>query len=379
MISNQNLEGLLKWEPKQDSPVLSVYLTTDPSEANNLKRGFETVLQDMLRGIKADLTDPSRRSRFDEDAARAREFINNHTPKEKLLVMFFDASEQFFWFHDLRVHMHDQARWEERPYVRPLLEALDEHERYGVVLTEHGRSRLFTVFMGDIEEHVDAFTSAEVRHLTSAGTDHLLSQMHFQRKSEMHALWHLKHAAVLLDHLVARYACDRLVLAGPEEPVTELARLLPKRLRARVVARIALPFSASADQVLNATQDVVNRAEREAERRLVEELLEDAGSHRRAVTGLDATLLAMQERRVYRPIYVEGFRKAGWQCDRCHALCAETCRVCPYCAGSLSRIEDLIDTLARQVVDSGGKAEVVSGEAARLLSSAGSIGAQLRY
>jgi hypothetical protein len=48
---------------------------TDPSEANNLKRGFETVLQDMLRGIEAELTDPSRRSRFDDDAASVREFI----------------------------------------------------------------------------------------------------------------------------------------------------------------------------------------------------------------------------------------------------------------------------------------------------------------
>jgi len=106
---------------------------TDPSEANNLKRGFETVLQDMLRGIEAELTDPSRRSRFDDDAASVREFIKKHTPREKSLVMASDASEQFFWFHDLRVHRHDQARWDETPYVRPLLEALEEHERYGVV------------------------------------------------------------------------------------------------------------------------------------------------------------------------------------------------------------------------------------------------------
>ena len=379
MMSNQNLDRLLEWEPKPDSRILSIYLTTDPSEANNLKRGFKTVLEDMLRGIEAELTDPLLRSRFDEDAARVKEIIENHTPREKSLVMFSDASEQFFWVQDLRIRMHNEARWDERPYVRPLLEALDEHERYGVVLTEHGRSRLFTVFIADIEEHVDAFTSAKVRHLTSTGTDHLLSQKQFQRKSEIHALWHLKHAAELLDHLVAQYAFDRLVLAGPEEPVTELARLLPKRLRTRVVARIAVPFSASADQVLKATHDVVERVECEAELRLVEELLEDAGARRGAVTGLDETLLATQERRVYRLIYVEGFRKTGWRCDRCHALCAETCQVCPYCEGSLSRIEDLIDELARQIVDSGGKAEVVSGEAARILSSAGSIGAQLRY
>lgn len=214
-----------------------------------------------------------------------------------------------------------------------LLEALDEHERYGVVLTEHGRSRLFTVFMGDIEEQIDAFASAKVRHLTSTGMDHPRSQMQFQRKSEMHALRHLKHAAELLDELVTRYAFDRLVLAGPEEPVTELARLLPKRLRTRVVARIALPFTVSNDQLSKAMQDVVERVEREAERRLVEELVEDAGSHRRAVTGVDATLYAMQEGRVYRLIYVEGLRMTGWRCDRCHALCADTCQLCPYCGG----------------------------------------------
>jgi hypothetical protein len=86
----------------------------------------------------------------------------------------------------------------------------------------------------------------------------------------------------------------------------------------------------------------------------------------------------MQEGRIYRLIYVKGFRKADWRCDRCHGLYAETCHVCPNCDGALSRLEDLIDTLARQVIDSGGKAEVISGEAARILSSAGSIGAQLR-
>lgn len=118
MISNQNLERLLKWEPKPDSPVLSVYLTTDPSDANNLKRGFKTVLEDMLRGIEAELADPSLRRLFDEDAARVMELIDNHTPREKSLVMFSDASEQFFWLDDLRIRIQDEVRWIEMPYVR---------------------------------------------------------------------------------------------------------------------------------------------------------------------------------------------------------------------------------------------------------------------
>jgi peptide chain release factor subunit 1 len=379
MISIQDLNQLLKREPKSGSPVLSVYLATDPTKPTNIQRGFETVLHNMLRSIEGLLTDKSARKHFAEDAGRVEHVVKTHSPSEKSLVIFCDASEDFCWLRGLRVSMPDDAHWDETPYLRPLLEALDEYERYGVILSEHGRSRLFTVFMGEIEEHVDAFGTAKIRHLKSTGTDHLLSQKQFQRKKEVHALWHLKHAAELLDHLAMQYAFDRLVLAGTEEVTAELERVLAKRLRTRVVARIAVPFTASADLVLKETQEVIEKAEREAERRLVDELIDHASAKSQAVTGLDATLLALQEGRVWRLIYVAGLQKTGEQCQHCHAFCTDNCQICPYCGGSLSPVKDLIHALEQRVVESGGKVEPVQGEAARKLASVGSIGAQLRF
>jgi peptide chain release factor subunit 1 len=379
MISIQDIDQLLKREPKSSSPVLSVYLSTDPSRLANIRRGYEAVLHQMLQSIEGLLTEKPARKQFAEDAGRVKHVVKTHIPREKSLAIYCDASEDFCWLRGLRVSMRNDAHWDETPYLRPLLEALDEYERYGVVLIEHGRSRLFTVFMGEIEEHVDAFGTAKIRHLKSTGTDHLLSQKQFQRKKEVHALWHLKHAAELLDHLAMQYAFDRLVLAGTEEVISEFERVLPKRLRTRVLARIAVPFTASADQVLKTTQDVIEQVERETERQLVDRLMKDAPAKRQAVTGLEATLLALQEERIWRLIYVDGLQKTGGQCHHCHAFCPDNCQVCPYCGGSLSPVKDLIDALARRVVEPGGKVEPVQGEAARKLACVGSIGAQLRF
>src|SRR5207237_2605491 len=142
------------------------------------------------------------------------------------------------------------ARGEPTPYVGPLLEALDEHARYGVVLVDKERARIFTVFLGEIEEERAALAAAEVRHKNASGTDHWRSQMHFQRQQDLHVRWHLAHVAELLDDVARTYAFDRLVLAGPVETTAELGRLLPRPLRERVVGTARLPVDVSADEVL---------------------------------------------------------------------------------------------------------------------------------
>ncbi|HEU4685751.1 MAG TPA: hypothetical protein VFS39_14690 [Nitrospira sp.] len=379
MISIQDLDQLMKREPKAGSPVLSVYLSTDPSRPQNIQRGFEAVLHQMLQSIEDQLPEESARQQFAEDAGRVEHVVKIHVQREKSLVIFCDASEDFCWARGLQIRVRDDAHWDDTPYLRPLLEALDEYERYGVVLIEHGRSRLFTVFVGEIEEHVDAFTTATVRHLSSTGTDHLWSQKQFQRKKEVHALWHLKHAARLLDYLWMQYAFDRLILAGTEEVTSEFERILPKRLRTRVVDRIPLPFNASADQVLQTTQPVIEQIERETERQLVDQVLQDAAAKHQAVAGLEATLLALQEERIWRLFYVDGLQQTGWQCSRCSALCTNNCQQCPYCGGSLSPLKDLIDAAAQRVVETGAKVEPVQGKAAQQLASVGGIAAQLRF
>lgn len=195
----------------------------------------------------------------------------------------------------------------------------------------------------------------------------------------MHALWHLKHAARFLDHLSVQYAFDRLILAGTEEVPSEFERILLKRLRTGVVDRIALPFTAAAEQILKTTQNVIEQIERETERQLVDKAIQNAAAKRQADTGLEATLLALQEERIWRLFYVDGLQQTGGQCSLCLALCTNNCQICPYCGGSLYPVKDFIDAVAQRVVELGAKVEPVQGKAAQKLASVGGIGAQLRF
>src|SRR6185295_693271 len=155
------------------SPVLSVYLDIDQSKAVNLKRRFEASLQDMLRSLEERLDEPIRSS-FSADARRVRQPVSTLEPRAKGWICFADDSEDFFWTREIKVPARALARWQETPYVAPMLEVLDEYERYGVVLADKEQARLFTVFIGEIAEHYDAFAPAPVKHFKTTGTDQWL-------------------------------------------------------------------------------------------------------------------------------------------------------------------------------------------------------------
>src|SRR6266478_7962030 len=186
MISRNDVESLIDREPKPGSPVLSVYLNVSPSRLDPVNRAFEVVLKNLLREIESEL-DKKAREQFQEDTERVFAFLEDYREPKRGLVFFCDQSENFFWFKELRVGAPDVAWWRDTPYVRPLIEVMDEHERYGMVLTDREHSRRFTVFVGEIEEHHDAFAKLDVQHIKTTGTDHLRSKMNIERKGDEHA------------------------------------------------------------------------------------------------------------------------------------------------------------------------------------------------
>ncbi|HEY0322512.1 MAG TPA: hypothetical protein VGC66_16270 [Pyrinomonadaceae bacterium] len=378
MISRVDVENLMRREPRPGSPVLSLYLNTDLSIAANVNRAFEVVLKDLLREIEERL-DKDERKEFAADAVGVSRFVENYREPQHGLVIFSDASDDFFWVRELRVNVRDGAWWSETPYLRPLIEILDEHERYGVLLTDRKQARLFTIYLGEIEEHLEAFAKADVTHIKSSGTDRLLSQMNIERKADEHAQWHLKRVAELMSRLARKHEFERLILAGTVEATSELSGLLPKGLRVRVVRKISLAVEASDTEVLEATLKVEEEIEREHETRIVEELITAAGKQQQAVLGLDRTLEAILEQRAWRLIYSDGFAASGTECTNCGALSVSEGESCAYCGEAVREVLDLVERADTRLMDMHGKVEHVRGAAATRLQGVGSIGAFLRY
>jgi peptide chain release factor subunit 1 len=378
MIATAEVKRLVQRPSTPGSPVLSVYLDVDQSKAANLRRGFEAALKNMLRPLGDERAD-DRQHEFSKDSERVERFVMAFEPRGKGLIIFCDDSEDFFWTRSLRVDVHNAAKWNATPFILPLIGLIDEYERYAIALVDQQHARLFTAFMGEIEEHRELAAPAEVRHIKATGTDQLLSQKQFHRKADVHARLHLKNVAEALDAWLDQYGFDRLVLAGPVEATSGLYHLLSKRLRTRVAGRNPLAIDASESVVLEQTLTVERQAEREMEKQLVHDLLA-ADTQHPVTRGLDGTLGALHEERIWRLLYATGLHPAGGQCSYCQTLTVKSNGACDYCNAPVRQVDDLMELVVERVLATDGKVEEVMGEASIMLrNGAEGMGAMLRF
>lgn len=378
MISRTEVDALVRREPATGSAVLSVYLDVDQSKANNLNRKYQDALKDMLRSIETRL-DGAQPANFAADAAFAQDHVSHLKPSGKSLVLFVDASEGFFWSRVLQVPVRNTARWSDRPYVKPLLSLIDDYERYGVVLVDKEHGRLFTVYLGEIAEHGDFLADLPVRRIRSPGMDHIMSERQLQNQAASHAHLHLKHVAESLDRLVDEYRFDRILIGGPVEATSELQNLLPKRVRGRLVGRLPVAVTASARDVLAETLRIGERIERQMEEQIVQDVIAGNDNHHPFTLGLERTVHALCEERIWRMVYAQGYTPAGGQCSSCEMLFAVSSGACEYCGTPIKPVDDLMERMVERAVQQDSLLEEVTGNAAVRLREVGGIGAVLRF
>jgi endogenous inhibitor of DNA gyrase (YacG/DUF329 family) len=130
---------------------------------------------------------------------------------------------------------------------------------------------------------------------------------------------------------------------------------------------------------------LVEAIERRRERQLVEDLVTIARKSQpkleKAVAGLDATLDAINQARVYRLVCPAGGKAAGCECPTCEILLVRLPQDgrCPYCSGSLVEVDDIIWLASERVLAMGGKVEEIRDqEASAKLEAVGKVGAYLR-
>lgn len=384
LLQHQAIQELMERTAKEQSPVLSIYLSIDPADRNMRRGGYKLTLDKMLKDLEAGIEDTEVLQHFQEDAAWVQQKVDLHLPKGRSVAAFCDVSESFYSMDDLPLILGNQAWFLDTPYVRPLLQARNAHDRYGVVLADREKARFFVIAVGDIEEVSDIFQSPPVKHRSTVGSDHMRSQMTIQRRAATWSSWFLKDVSDMLSDISKKYDIDRIILAGPEEITAELHRVMPRNAASRVVERLRMPANAKAKEVFELAQPVIEKIEREQESDTVEELITSASKAKtqdRAVLGFSAILDAINQGRAYRLIYASGLTMAGYRCRSCEALLdhAPEGNLCPYCSKPLEQRDDLMWLVLERVLNIAGSIEEIRNEDIRAqLNAAGQIGAFLR-
>jgi peptide chain release factor subunit 1 len=370
MIRHRDVEQLQQLS-QAPGKTLTLYLDVDQTNPANRKRQFETHLKDLLKQLRAAHPD-------DEELVLAcgevEVIAKTIEPNGRTLVLARHRRLGVTFRKVIRIGLPSFTYWSHGAFLRPLIEALDEHERFGIVLVDQKRARLFTVLLGDIEEHKDLIAQIPPRP-DAPSADKLRSQSRMERHHDQSVSGHVRVVANEIARLMDHLEVDRLILGGNVAVASELARALPKRLRGRLVEVLPIPVTATLDDILARTSEVQTRLERVEELEVVRDLLKEVRKGGRAVAGLSATLEAINEGRVWKLVYLHGLSVGGGVCQNCNLLFDPADERCAVCGNEVEQEPHMVDRMARAVLEHGGHVEMVDGPAAEALRSVADVAA----
>jgi peptide chain release factor subunit 1 len=353
--------------------VLSVYLDTSPGRIQ--REAFLLSYRDGCRSIRPSLND-SEVGAFEAAAKRVEHYLTDEfTPHSPGLALFAPGPRDGLVVLRLPQPPLERVIWENRAEIGTLEAMLDDNERVAVVLFDTERARLFTIFLGAIETRQKLHDHVPGKQAT--GGWYALQQTRFERHREDRLRRHAVHTVRALMDLLRHRSFDRLLLAGPDEPVAVLRRELPRPLKARLAGTLDLELFANDAEVLVSALSAAKTIERHEQEQLVDELL-DAVSTPHVVLGPGPVLDALAGGRVHLLMLADDFAETGAFCSACGRLVTDDSR-CPECGGATARVSNLREEIVQQALAQGAKQEMVCGAAAARLLEHGGVGAWTRF
>ncbi len=353
--------------------VLSVYLDLDPALAG--REGYEAALMDLWKPLHARDCDAWTHGRLEYEIAGVTDEVRSwRQAPGRAVVMFFSGPGGVRTILPLQFPIRSIARFETRPVLGPLIAALEEHERYGVVMFDKDHARIITVFLGEVEE--EEMLHGDVMGRSAAGG---WSQSRYARHRE-HQLH--EHARRTVEHL---WAIDRsrpihaLVLAGPDEALAELRRALPKALSRIVADTVPAEMFAVTPDIVKRVASIEHAAREKRNLDIVQGLITMAAKGEGAVIGWQETLDALCAGRVHMLVAPTGRpAKPGVECADGHFIGVHAEANCPVCGEPTGPVADVAETAARTAMATDALVLFVGPDATEALGAAG-IGAALRY
>lgn len=368
--TDRDLRRLARFRSPQG--VLSVYLSL--AAAGGERRDIHAVALDVLHTLGGTARDRLE-ARLDAERHGLFDFLNNDFQLAGRSVVIFSCRPRGLWeIFQLQLPVEPLARFAERPVLAPLAALLDVHERYAVALVDKDRARLLHIYLGRVEREVEVVDKYPGRSQGGGW-----AQQRYERHRDAHLHTHLLRAVRQLRDEDRRRPFDRLLVGGPDEARSAFLAVLPRSLRTRFAGTFGAELFLSGHEIVERVRAVEEAAEREAERRLVSDVLEAAGSGALAAVGWDDTLQALGEGRVHKLVVAPARTVSGSACPAGDFASIERLSNCPVCGELLQHVPDLAEWAVEQALETDAMIQTVHLDAEVALAKEAGIAAVLRY
>jgi len=373
MLSRAELKEIALME-KKDGYFVSLYLNVDPMF--NKKGDYVVHLKNMLKNAGESL-DKNIYKKVKDDLAKVDNYVLTNKRIFKKGLSILSSSANSFWreYH-LGIPVKNELIVDKSPYTKPLMDILDNYQRYAVLLVGKESARIFVIHLREIVEYGEVHTP-DVPGKHKKGGWFALSQSHYERHIDYHVEIHLKEVIEKLDSFLSGEYIGRLILGGSDEAVSMVRGILHKTVLDKVVGTVKIEMFAKSSEVLARVEPILFEYEKNKEKETVEKLITGAMKNKDAVLGLENVLNALQEQRVWKVVFVKDFRTSGYSCASCGFLTIQKVYPCPYCKGGMEIVDYIVDLAGEKAIGQGALVEVIAEN--KKLQDAGGIGAFLRF
>lgn len=372
MLNRTELKEIASTDGKNS--FVSLYLNVDPMF--NKKGDYIVHFKNMMKNTIETL-DKSVYKKVKEDLEKIDNYVLTNKRLFKKGLALLSSSKISFWkeYH-IGVPVKNELIVDKTPYTKPLMDILDNYQKYAVLLVDKESARIFVVHLGEVVEYGEVRTPG-VPGKHKKGGWFALSQNHYERHIDFHVGLHLKDVVKKLSSFLSGEYIGRLIISGSDEAVSMVKGMLHKTVFDKVIGNVKIEMFARTDEVLNKVEPIVSTFEKKQEDETVETLITKALKNENAVLGPDNVLNALQEQKVMKLVILKDYEAIGYGCGSCGFLTVQKVDSCPYCKGAIEAVDYIVDLAGEKAIQQGALVEVVTEN--KRLQDAGGIGAFVRF
>src|SRR6185312_4334936 len=310
MLTHEKIESLSALTTP-DWPTISLYLRIDKERIeDDFTIRFKNLLGDGADNLDGSLSSEQRDAVL-SDMEKIRIFIRDQQKQYgEGLALFANSHADIWEVISLPAQIESGMTIAPTLNVAPLIRLLDQLEPFATCMIARDQSRLFYGNM----ERFQVFSESHADDVPGKHQQGGWSQARYERHVEEHVRARYKETAEQLLRFVQERPCRFLVLAGPDEVVAGFLTFLHPYVRERYIGSTNLLMEANINDVHRESCAVVRNRLREEAQHAIESLLNTSTVGGLGVTGLHATIDALNQQQLMTLIVADSFETPGAIC-----------------------------------------------------------------
>lgn len=347
MISREDIRELAQFHGDgQESSAISFYF--EPRTPLDRSHREEAILvKDLVRKAAHEVEKQGKNGAVTADLDRILTLAENlHGNQARAKAVFACSSRNFWREFDLPTQLPGTRLFVNRRFhLKPLAEVLGAQPLVWVALVDRQKARFFDLRLDELHERAGLFRTPTLDQPQRNG--HVQYQGgQAQRRIQDDALHHFKDVATHVREALEKGICEKLVIGCHDTNWHQFESHLHPYVKERLVGRFSTDVSKMTnDQIKEQAGRLLRESMDRRRHELVGEVLDQAKSNSRGVTGLRRVLRSLELGEVQTLLMGEHFSHAAVECSGCGHLDAHMVHYCPACGRQTRELEDVCDAI----------------------------------